>query len=114
MSQHHVGLAAEDRLDDLRDEPRVVLIVGVDHDDDVGSGSERFRVAGLLVGAVAVIPVVDEDLQPELPGDLERRVGRAVVHEDHHADGVLGQLLVRHPKGAARVVRGHDHDDLRV
>src|SRR5206468_12192471 len=49
---------------------------------------------------------------PELPGDLERGVGRAVVHEDHHADGVFGQLLVGHPERPPGVVGRHHDDDL--
>ena len=82
------------------------------HHHDVGTGLERLRVAGLLVGAVAVVLVVDEDLQPELARDLQRAVGRAVVDEDDEVHSLLGQLLVRHAQRAAGVVGRHDDDDL--
>src|SRR5438105_1260470 len=111
-AEDDVRLAARDRLDDLWDERGVVLIVGVDHDDDVGAGAQRLRVARLPIGAVAVVAVVHEDLEPELPRDFERRVGRAVVHEDHEVDRVLRQLLVGHAQRPAGVVRRHHDDDL--
>src|SRR5581483_3612848 len=71
-------------------------------------------VAGLLVGAVAVVAVVDEDLEAEVARDLQRGVGGAVVDEDDEVDRVLRQLLVGEPERAARVVGGHHDDDLRL
>jgi hypothetical protein len=111
-AEHKVGLPLHDGLDDLRHQGRVVLIVRMDHDHDVGAGPERLRVTGLLVGAVAVVLVVDEDLEPQLPRDLERLVGGAVVHQDDQVDRVLRQLLVGEAQGPAGVVGRHDHDDL--
>src|SRR5213595_1335459 len=95
----------------LRAGADVVLLVGVHHHAAVGAGARRLRIARLLVRAIAVIPVVDEDLEPELARDVERLVGRAVVDEDDRAHGVLRQLFVRHTKRPARVIGWHhDHD----
>ena len=111
-AEHYVGLPTDDRFDDLRNQPRIVLVVRVDHDHDVRPGAQRFRVAGLLVRAVAVVAVVHEDLEAELSRDVERGVGRAVVHQDHEVHGVLRQLLVRQPERPSGVVGGHHDDDL--
>ena len=113
-AEHYVGLPTDDRFDDLRNQPRIVLIVGVHHDHDVGPGAQRLRVARLLVRAITVVLVMDEDLEAELPGDLEGGVGGAVVHEDHEADGVLRQFLVCQAERPPRVVGGHHDDDLRL
>src|SRR5207245_3413337 len=77
------------------------------------AGAQRFGVAGLLVGPVAVVAIVDEDLQPELSRDVQRGVGGAVVDEDHEVDRVFRQLLVGHAQRPARVVGGHHDDDFR-
>src|SRR2546426_8727754 len=44
-AEHYVSLPTDDRVDDLRNQPRIVLIVGVHHDHDVGPGAQRLRVA---------------------------------------------------------------------
>ena len=111
-AEHEVRVRAQDRLDDLRDQRGVVLVIRVDHHHDIAARPERLGVAGLLVGAVAVVPVVDEDLQAQLARDLERGVRGSVVHEDHEVHRVLGQFLIRHAEGPPRIVGGHDHDDL--
>ena len=60
-------------------EGTVVLIVGVDHDDDVGALRKSEGVAGFLVGAVAAILGVNENLETELGCDFGGRVGGAIV-----------------------------------
>jgi hypothetical protein len=42
------------------------MIVGVQYDDDVGARAEGSGDSGLLIAAVPVIAIVDEDLQPSL------------------------------------------------
>ena len=88
-AEHQVALAREDRGDQGRDPRRVVLVVGVEHDDDVGAGRERRVVAGLLVAAVAEVLAVDDDVEPELAGDVDRLVARHVVDEDDPVDDVV-------------------------
>ena len=82
------------------------------HDHDLGAGPQGLRVARLLVGAVAVVAVVDEDLQAELPGDFEGRIGGAVVDQYDEVHGVFRQLLVGQAERPPGVVGGHHDDDL--
>ena len=53
--QRAVVQAARDHPDHRRQEPRRVLVVGMNHHDDVGAMIEREPVARLLVGAVAAV-----------------------------------------------------------
>ena len=110
-AEHQVGVAGQDRRDELGDPGRVVLVVRVEHHDDVGARTQRRVVARLLVAAVAAVLAVDDDLEAQLPGDLDRLVLRHVVDEDHVVDEVVGDVGIRPLEGAGRVVRGHDDDD---
>ena len=75
-AEHQVALARRDRLDQGRDPGRVVLVVGMEHHDDVGTGLQRRVVARLLVAAVAPVLGVDDDVETELPGDVDGLVAR--------------------------------------
>jgi hypothetical protein len=70
------------------------LVVGMDHDRDVGASPERLGVAGLLVRAVPVVAIVDEDVESQVACNLERVVRGAIVYEDDKAHLILGKLLV--------------------
>ena len=107
-AEHEVDLAAQDRLDEGRDPRGVVLVVGVEHDHDVGARLQRRVVAGLLVAAVAAVLAVDDDLESEPLGDLHGLVARHVVDEDHPVDDVVGHVRVGPLQGEGRVVGGHD------
>jgi len=41
----------------------VILVIGVNHHDDVCSCSQGLTVAGLLVSTVSIILIVDKNLQ---------------------------------------------------
>ena len=86
-----------DRRDEGGEQPRRVLVVGMDHDHDVGAFVQRQRVARLLVGAVAAILGVDVDGGPRERSRLPDRVVAArIVHDDHAVDESVGQdLFVR-------------------
>ena len=77
----------------------------MEHDDDVGAGRERRVVAGLLVAAVAEVLAVDDDVEPELPGDLDGLVAGHVVDEDDVVDQVVRDVGVRPLEGPARRCR---------
>ena len=77
----------------------------------VGAGAQGFAVAGLLVGAVAVIAVVNEEFQSQFAGDLGSLVGAAVVHQNDEIDHVARQIGVGHVERLGGVVRRHDHHD---
>ena len=92
-------------------ERRVVLVVGVDHDHHVGAAAQRFEVARLLVAAVAAVLDVDDHLEAEPLGDVDRLVVADVVDQDHFVDHVHGQPAVSRFQRPRGVVRGHDHHD---
>ena len=95
----------------MRDDRRVVLVVGVDHDDDVRAALEGRPVAGLLVAAVAAVLRVHDDVDAQLPRDLDRAVARAVVDEDDVVHVRLRHVGVRPLERLLGVVRGHDDGD---
>jgi len=68
------------------DEEGRILVVGVDHDDDVGVAGEGLGVAGLLVGAVAAVGGVDGGVEAEIEGEGDGAVGAAVIDEDDVVD----------------------------
>ena len=51
---------------------RRILVVGMIHDDYVGSPGEGLGVAGFLISAVSLVAVVDGDGQAQLVGELRR------------------------------------------
>ena len=53
-----------------RDDFGRVLVIGMQHDHDVGRGFQSLGVAGLLVAAIAHIAFVQETTDPQTPGHL--------------------------------------------
>ena len=82
VADHHVGFAAHDRRDKLRDVGALVLVVRVGVDDHVGAELQR-RVEPRLEGRCQALVVGQphEVIDTVSPRGLDRRVGRAVV--DH-------------------------------
>ena len=101
-----------DRPDDLRQKRGIVLIVGVHHHHDVGAGSQRFAIAGLLIGAVTVVAVVDEQLEAQFAGDARGFIRAAVIHHDHQVHHVLRQVGIGHVQSLGGVIGRHHHHDL--
>ena len=110
-AQHHVADAQLDEADRVRDDPAVVLVVGMDHDDDVGPAFQGVAVARLLIAAVAAVLRVDDDRQAHLAGHLDGAVLAAVVHEDDLIDAAGGHVGQRGGQRALGVVGRHDGDD---
>ena len=113
-AEHDVGLPAHDRLDEPRDDPRLVLAVGVQHHDHVGVALQRLEVARLLVAAVADVVGMPDEVQRQLARELDRVVGRGVVDEDDLVDPAArdpGHRRLERPGGVAG---GHHDDDLGV
>ena len=61
----------------------------MNHDDDVRAGAQRLAIAGLLVRAVPVVPIVNEQLQAEFARDRDRLVLAAIVDEEDHIHHVV-------------------------
>ena len=64
---------AHDRRDELGDDPRLVLAVGVQHHDHVRVALQRLEVARLLVAAVADVVRVPDDVERQLARQLDGR-----------------------------------------
>ena len=95
VADDHVGLAGEDRRDQLDDVGAAVLVVGVGVDDDVGAELEAGVEARLEGGREPlVVGQPDDVLDALLARDLDRAVGRAVV-DDQQLDRVEAVDLAR-------------------
>ena len=88
---------------------RRILVVRVQHDDQIGAAFQRQPIAGLLVPAVPLVPFVAEHEKVVPARDLDRVVGTEVVHQydvvdDIHRDFAQRPLerARRHCKQAAR------------
>src|SRR5271166_2180946 len=86
--QHDVVNAVGDHAGHRGDQQRRVLIVGVDHDDNVGTGGQSFTVTGLLVAAVPIVAVVHEGLQAQALRDFQGTVGTVVINQNAYVDQV--------------------------
>ena len=72
---------------------------------------ERRSVTGLLVPAVAPVLAVDDDVEPELTGDVDGLVTRHVVDEDDPTHDVVRNVRIRPLERPRGVVGGHHDDD---
>ena len=88
VADDHVGVAGDDRLDELEDVRAVVLVVGVGVDDHVGTELQRGVEAGLeAVREALVVRQPDDVVDAVGARHLDGAVGRAVV-DDEPLDGV--------------------------
>jgi len=110
-SEYGVTLPPEERLNELGNDRRIILMVGMDHDHDVAAELEGFRVAGLLVPSVPAIFLVGEDPEAELPGEIDGAVRARVVDEEDVIHPVARDVVERAFQGFLGVVGGHDDDD---
>jgi hypothetical protein len=110
VAEHHVADVEVEDGQRRRQDPRVVLVVGVEHDHVVGAAGERLAVAGLLVAAIAQVPRVDDDVDPQAAGDGDGVVAAAVVDHHHLVEPPARQLADYPLEGGGGVVRRH-HDD---
>src|SRR5262249_38661927 len=113
-AQDHVADVGLDEPGQQRGEAAVVLVVRVDHHDDVGLPPPRLVVAGLLVGAVAAVLGVHDDREAEAPRDVDRPVAAGVVHDQDLVDAAGGDVAVSLLEGGSGVVRRHHGHDLVV
>ncbi|MFO1415223.1 MAG: hypothetical protein U1F10_15230 [Burkholderiales bacterium] len=100
-----------DQRGQRRDEPRLVLVVGVHHHDDIRAGAQRLAVAGLLVGAVARVDRVADRVEAEALGDGEGGVVARIVDQHHVVDHVAGNRAIARRQRALGTIGGHDDDD---
>jgi hypothetical protein len=110
-TEHSVAGAGEERLDEVGNRPRIVLMIGMDHHADVGAARERLAIAGLLVAAVAAAGRMDQRVEAEPPRHVDRPVTAGVVDQHHVVDPARRQIAHGPLEGAIGVERRHDHAD---
>ena len=115
VADDHVGVAGDDRRDQLRDVAAVVLVVGVGVDDHVGAELQAGVEPGLEAARQAlVVGQPDDVVDAQLARDRDRAIGRAVV-DDEPLDGVetvdlTGQVAHR-DRQRLLLVQAGDLDD---
>ena len=111
-ADYDVVHARRDHCRHRGDQLRLVLVIRMQHDDDVGAFSQRQRIASLLVGAVAAIlrmPVRDH---AEAARHRQRRIVAGIIDQQHRIDDVTGNLKEAFLERFLGAVRRHHHDDL--
>ena len=93
-----------------------VLVIGVDHDDDVGVVFESDSVAAFLVGAVAGVDgVAVDDGVGQGAGDFGGFVAAGVVDDDDEVDALLGgDFAMGFDQRVLGVIGRHDYRDFFV
>ena len=111
--QHTVVQVVADHRGHGRDQPRCVLIIGVDHDDDIRALFQGDPVARFLVCPVA--PVVFMDVDPRIREgfrNLDGLVMTFVIHHDHEVnDSLSHDFLIALQDRLLRIIGGHNDDD---
>ncbi len=67
----------------------------MEHGHDIGTTGEGFAVAGLLIGSVAPISVVNDRVQTEFAGKRWRFVTACVIDQDEIVDKAGWDILDR-------------------
>ena len=113
LRQHARMHAVGDDRGHRRNQLGRVLIIRVDHDDDVRARFEREAITGLLVAAVAGVFLMHMHAHAEQRRrHLHRVVAAAVIHQDDFVhDALLEDFVHGLGDSFGRVVSGHDHDD---
>ena len=109
-TERHVGVAREDGRDQEWHGLRLVLVVGMQQDHDVGIRRERQRVARLLVGPVPAVERVHVHLQAKPARQVRRSITARVVHQDELVGDARRDREHRPLQRSLRLVGGHgDH-----
>jgi len=89
-----------------------VLVIGMQHDDNVGAKLERFVVARFLIAAVTeVVVVLDDVADADFARDGDCSIRTVVVHEYDFVYDVEWDLVVRlHERFFSLVGRKHNDD----
>ena len=115
-SENRIGLSTQQGADQLGNDLRIVLMIGMDHHHDLaGHFIHRCSIAGLLIAAVAAIPFMDNHAHRKLAGQLDRPVAGAVIDQQDLVDPSAGDVVVCGAERSFRVVcRQHGDDFLFV
>ena len=91
---------------------RRVLVIGMNHNDDVGVGRERETVTGFLIATVTAVFRMHFDLHLfQRPGNRHSLIVTGVIDHDDKIDNPLRHHFVVGALQGARGVVGRHHDD---
>ena len=106
-----VIFAVSDHAGKRNKQMRRILVIGMDHDNDVGAAAEGFSVAGFLVAAVSEIFVMDEGEHAEFGGKRRGLVGAGVVNQNDFVDEFAREFAMGFLESLGGIERRHDYDD---
>jgi hypothetical protein len=84
------------------------------HHDDIGPSCQRCRVAGLLVGAIAAVPIMADRWNTEFLGQLDRVVVARVVDQNDIVDDFVRNFVKGSLEPLRGVVCGQHYRDLPI
>src|SRR5207253_8323064 len=93
-------------------QPRVVLVVGMEHHDDIGAVPEEFSIARFPVCAVPEIAGVGVHIEAELPGGVDSPIGAGVIDEEDVVGDPGRDVLEGPGEGRLGIVSRQDDDHL--
>ena len=85
-AEDHIADAKFDQADGVRNHASVILIIRVDHHDDIRAVLQRILVTSLLIAAIHAILRMNDDRQAHLSCDGDGVVRAAVVDENDLID----------------------------
>jgi len=97
--KHRVEFVEGDHGGHGGNEFRRVLVVRVEHDDDIGPHVQRCQVAGLLVSTVSQVLFVDDRCNAETRRHGGGIVTARIVDQNHAVHKLEGDLMVGHLQG---------------
>src|ERR1043165_8029895 len=76
------------------DQVRRILIIRVQHDDDIRTTPQRFAIASFLVAPVAKVLAMYKSGEAQFSGDFCGRITATVVDQNDLVDKVLGDFAI--------------------
>jgi hypothetical protein len=104
VPQDYVTNPQFDKRHSMGYDPRVILIVRVNHHNDVRPVFQTIAVAGFLVTAVTAITVMDQNLQSHAAGQGHRSVGAPIIHEQDVVHATRRKVSQGGRQGLLRVI----------
>lgn len=106
--EHIIGNEVRHGMNELRR----VLVIGMQHDDNVRTDFQRFVVARFLVAAVSLVLLVADDVvNAQLLPYLNGTVAAGIVHEHHFIYNFKRNFFIRFTQSEFRVVGRQNNDE---
>ena len=110
-AHHDVTNSESDKTYGKRYHLRVVLVIGVNHHNDIGVSFKDGIVTSFLVGAVTPIFLVDEDVESEISCNFDGSVGAAIITDYYLVGSPRRYVTYRFFQSEFGVVGRHYNDN---